>query len=348
MLLEMFLLLFALFLVGYVAFWDVLPIGTHGYPLAFLCMPIFIWAAFRFGQQVTVTGIFLLSLVAISGTLRGFGPFARETPNESLLLVQSFTIVIALTAMVLAAVVSGYRLEDRRRQLLDHLEKQAVRVGEELHHEILNTLCGYLATAIDEQDYAEAKRRLDELVTEVRRIMNDLYPSDLETEGLLRVVRRRLEYAGAYLERRNGQCTVQIDCPAEITDETIRQSLRDEAQLVLLYRVVSEAVINVRKHSRATQIGVTVRSPQRGVAEIAIWDNGVGNGGPFVENVGMALMRRRAEEIGADVEHKRTSPGGGTTVVIRLRRPRPVSDTVINGSGRRQRRPDRQTAGNGR
>ena len=332
-LLEATLLLFTLLVVGYVAFWNALPIGARNYPVALLCMPVLIWAAFRFGQLVTVTSIGLLSLIAIAGTLNGSGPFSRETPNESLLLVQSFTIIIALTAMVLAAVVSGYKLEDRRRQLLDQLEKQAVRVGEELHHEILNTLCAYLATAIDEQDYGEAKRRLDDLVADVRRVMNDLYPQDLETEGLLPVVRRRLEYAGAHLQRRVGQCTVKIDCPTEITDETIRQSLRDGSHFVLLYRILSEAIINVRKHSRASRIGVTVRSPQRRVVEIAIWDNGVGDGGPFVENVGMALMRRRAEEIGAEVENERTSPEGGTTVVIRLRRPSPMTDAVINGIG---------------
>jgi len=330
---EAILLLLTLIVVGYGAFWNLLPIGNKGYPLAFLCMPILVWAAFRFGQRTTVTTIFLLSLIAISGTLNGRGPFSRETPNESLLLVQSFTIVVALTAMVLAAVVSGYRREDRRRQLLDHLEKQAVSVGEELHNEILNTQCGYLATAIDEQDYGEAKRRLDDLVADVRRIMNDLYPLDLETEGLLRVIRRRLEYAGAYLQRHGPPCTATFDCPAEIADEAIRQSLRNGAHLVLLYRVVSEAMINVRKHSRATRVGVTVGSPQPGVVEVAIWDNGAGDGGPFVENVGMALMRRRAEEIGADLAYTRTSPQGGTTVSVRLSRHHAMADLVVGGTG---------------
>jgi len=119
----------------------------------------------------------------------------------------------------------------------------------------------------------------------------------------------------------------------EITDEAIHQSLQDGAHLVLLYRIVSEAIINVRKHSRATRAGVTVRSPQGGVLEVAIWDNGVGHGGPFVENVGMALMRRRAEEITGELEYKRTSSEGGTTVIIRLRQDRGIADAVINGTG---------------
>jgi FixJ family two-component response regulator len=230
-------------------------------------------------------------------------------------------------------------LNRQRRQLLDHLEKQAVRVGEELHHEILNTLCGYLATAIDEQDYGEAKRRLDELVTDLRRIMNDLCPMDLETDGLLPVLRRRLEQAGISMRRRARQCTVEFDWPADITDDTILQSLRDGSHFVLLYRIVSEAIINVRKHSRATQVGVTLRSLPLGAVEIAIWDNGVGNGGPFVANVGMALMRRRAEEIGAEIEYRRTLPDGGTTVIIRLGQYGPVTDGAMVGWGHGHPRP---------
>src|SRR5439155_8217298 len=88
-----------------------------------------------------------------------------------------------------------HRLESRRRQLLDYIEKHAMRVGEELHHEILNTLCGYLATAIDEENYSEAKTNLDALVADLRRIMNNLYPKDLETEGLLWTIQKRLDDA---------------------------------------------------------------------------------------------------------------------------------------------------------
>jgi signal transduction histidine kinase len=222
-------------------------------------------------------------------------------------------------------------LNRRRRQLLDHLEKQAVRVGEELHHEILNTLCGYLATAIDEQDYGEAHRRLQELVTDLRRIMNNLCPVDLETQGLLPVLRRRLEHAGASMRRRRVPCTVEFDSPSTITDDTILHSLKEPSHTVLLYRIVSEAIINARKHSGATRVGVTVRSPQFRVVEFVIWDNGVGNGGPFVDNVGMALMRRRAEEIGADIEYRRTLPEGGTTVIVRVGPPGPATDAVTLG-----------------
>ncbi len=208
-------------------------------------------------------------------------------------------------------------LEARRGELLQYIETQAIRVGEEIHHEVLNTLTGYLATAIDEGNYAESKSWLEALTHELRRIMNNLYPSDLETEGFLQTIRNRLRYAKGHLERRGGRCEVVLDCPAEITDAAIEAGAGGPSHVVFLYRIVLEAISNARKHSGGTFIGVFVRAVAPGAVEIRISDNGALGGEAFVENAGMALMRRRAEEIGAGIEYQPT-PGGGTTVVIRL------------------------------
>jgi len=208
-------------------------------------------------------------------------------------------------------------LEGRRGELLQYIETQAIRVGEELHHEVLNTLTGYLATAIDEGSYAESRSWLEALTQELRRIMNNLYPRDLETEGFLQTIRNRLHDAGQHLERRGQRCEVGLDCPPEITDAAIAASAGGSSHVVLLYRIVLEAISNARKHSGGAFIGVSVRAPAPGVVEICISDNGAAGGGPFSENAGMALTRRRAEEIGAGIEYRSTSDGG-TAVVIRL------------------------------
>jgi len=208
-------------------------------------------------------------------------------------------------------------LEARRGELLQYIETQAIRVGEEIHHEVLNTLTGYLATAIDEGNYAESQTWLEALTQELRRIMNNLYPRDLETEGFLETIRNRLRYAKQHLERRGRRCEVALDCPPEITDAAIAASAGGPSHVVLLYRIVLEAISNARKHSGGTFIGVSVRAPAPGAVEIRISDNGVAGGGPFSENAGMALTRRRAEEIGAGIEYQSTSDGG-TAVAIRL------------------------------
>src|SRR5260370_25648818 len=63
--------------------------------------------AFRFTQRETATGIFILSAVAIWGTMHGFGPFVRETENQSLVALQSWTAVLSITAMARSAGMDG-------------------------------------------------------------------------------------------------------------------------------------------------------------------------------------------------------------------------------------------------
>ena len=167
-------------------------------------------------------------------------------------------------------------LEARRGELLQYIETQAIRVGEEIHHEVLNTLTGYLATAIDEGNYAESQTWLEALTQELRRIMNNLYPRDLETEGFLETIMNRLRYAKQHLERRGRPCEVVLDCPPEITDAAIAASAGGPSHVVLLYRIVLEAISNARKHSGGTFIGVSVRAPAPGAVEIRISDNGDG------------------------------------------------------------------------
>ena len=108
-------LVLCLFAVGQVVFGGWVPLPDNDYPLDYLCVPILVWAAFRFGSREAATATVLLSGIALWGTLHGNGPFARETPHESLLLLQSFIGVTALLTMAFAAVVSeSKRIEVKR------------------------------------------------------------------------------------------------------------------------------------------------------------------------------------------------------------------------------------------
>ena len=87
--LEVTLILFLLLALGELIFGGWLPISAQNYPVAFVCGPILIWMAFRMSPRETATGIFILSAIAIWGTMRNFGPFVMETENQSLLILQS-------------------------------------------------------------------------------------------------------------------------------------------------------------------------------------------------------------------------------------------------------------------
>src|SRR5881409_3002153 len=97
------ILLLLLFVLSEAVFGGWLTISARNYPIAFIYAPIVIWTSFRFTQRETATGIFILSAIAIGGTLHGFGPFAEKTQNQSLLALQYWTAVVTITAMALSA-----------------------------------------------------------------------------------------------------------------------------------------------------------------------------------------------------------------------------------------------------
>ncbi len=101
------------------------------YPFIYLTLlPIF-WAAFRFTQRGAAATAFIISAVAVWGTLQGFGAFAFDEPNLSLLMLQAFIGVIAVTALTLGSlfnergraehVIRDYaeRLKRKNRELND-------------------------------------------------------------------------------------------------------------------------------------------------------------------------------------------------------------------------------------
>jgi PAS domain S-box-containing protein len=97
------ILLLLLFVLSEAVFGGWLTISARNYPIGFISWPIVIWTAFRFTQRETATSIFILSALAIWGTLHGFGPFVGETENQSLLALQSWMAVLTISAMALSA-----------------------------------------------------------------------------------------------------------------------------------------------------------------------------------------------------------------------------------------------------
>ena len=111
-------LLLSFCLVGAIVFGGLAPSPVKNAPLEFLCLPLLIWAAFRFGQREVATGNAILAGIATWGTLHGLGPFARSAQNESLLLLQAFMAVTSVTTLALAAVVSERKDAERRLRRL--------------------------------------------------------------------------------------------------------------------------------------------------------------------------------------------------------------------------------------
>lgn len=141
-------------------------------------------------------------------------------------------------------------------------------------------------------DLAEAA--LDDLRSTVRAI----HPRVLADHGLTPAVH---------------ELTSRMPVPVALTS-AVEDRFDAEVELCA-YFVVSEALTNVARHSRARGAGVEV-AQDGDVLTVRVHDDGVGGADPRT-GTGLAGLRERAEAAGGDLTV--TSPAGGpTTVALRL------------------------------
>jgi PAS domain S-box-containing protein len=139
-------------------------------------------------------------------------------------------------------------------------------------------------------------------IVTLRDLLTELRPPLLDTEGLEAAVRSTLDQLAA-------EAGVASSLRAELSEEP------PVDVAVILYRVVQEALMNVRKHADATRVQVVLASDRDGVS-LTVTDNG--KGFDTTENrrpghLGLAGMRERAELAGGWFEIE-SVPDGGTTV----------------------------------
>jgi signal transduction histidine kinase len=142
-------------------------------------------------------------------------------------------------------------------------------------------------------------------LAEMRAMIFDLRPEALEQEGLVAALHRQ---AAAVEARHEILVETRFDGEPEIALEA------KEA----FYRIAQEALQNVVKHSRATNVALTFEDGPDGVT-LKVQDNGRGFdvGADFPGHLGLTSMRERAAKVGATFVLE-SAPGEGSRVVVRL------------------------------
>jgi len=93
--------------------------------------------------------------------------------------------------------------------------------------------------------------------------------------------------------------------------------LSSTAAEVALYRVIQEALSNVHRHARATELTVKLIGRRQMIHAVVV-DNGVGIPDHVLEGVGLAGMHSRLSEVGGRLFVRHASKGSGTMILASL------------------------------
>ena len=210
------------------------------------------------------------------------------------------------------------------------------RLARELHDAVtqslysISTLAGAWRRQIDAGHLQPQKEQIGELgelaqqaLRQVRLLIYELRPTELEEEGLVGALYRRLET----VEQRAGiqiRLLISDDAgrPYPVASEG-REGMVDFYRLPVpvehgLYRIAQEALNNSLKHSRATAVSLSILLG-RSTLSLEVKDNGRGFDAQHAQQVavgfGLSSMKERAENLGGRLVIVST-PEGGTAVRV--------------------------------
>ena len=151
---------------------------------------------------------------------------------------------------------------------------------------------------------ADLRSQVKGALGEIRRLVDDLRPPFLDELGLLGALREQAV-------RLTGSVSITIDAeelppiPAAVE--------------VAAYRIASEAMTNVVRHSRAQNCTVRVRC--KGSLDLDVEDDGPGDSTGWEPGVGTWSIRERVSELGGTCTGGPSDAGGGA---VRVRLPLPT------------------------
>jgi two-component system sensor histidine kinase DegS len=200
-------------------------------------------------------------------------------------------------------------------------EEERERIAHDMHDGVIQFISGALFESqaarerlpgdpqIAEEKLAVVQQLLTQVEEEVRRSIGDLHPPLLDLAALAPAIKK---HARLWEERWGIPCSVQV--------QGMPISLPPHMQ-VAIYRIVQEALVNIRVHSaahwahillecREEELRVMVRDDGRGFD----WQQALTSPS---ERLGLIGMRERAQSLGGDLEI-RSAPGQGTAILVKV------------------------------
>jgi len=224
-------------------------------------------------------------------------------------------------AAAVAPFPDGARVRTASRQVFQIIEEERMRIARDMHDGPAQSMANLVLQAeilerliqrdplLVVTELADFKEGVRAVLDDTRRLIFDLRPMSLDDLGLVPTLRKLVkefgEKAGVTAQLRVMGEDVRLPGPFEPT----------------IFRIVQEALNNVRKHAQSHNVEVLINFVPDGVVAV-IRDDGVGMDLAAVEarleegkNLGLISMRERAQLEQGTMEI-RSEPGRGTEVRV--------------------------------
>ena len=233
-------------------------------------------------------------------------------------------LLICLSALLLILVLvirhfSQLKIKKRLRELRikEEVHKEKQRISRDLH-DTVGAQITYLISSIDHESNIGnvGESTFDVLGDKARSIMtqlrNVLWVLDKEEVSYLDFTRKVSDYANKVLEPAEIRCAMQID-------DGVQMKL-PPAVVSNLFRVIQEALNNIVKHSKASQVRIKFGIESEKL-EITISDNGIGLTSEAEKSghYGIKNMMGRISDINGTTNFVSTDNGLNITIEVPLK-----------------------------
>jgi signal transduction histidine kinase len=243
------------------------------------------------------------------------GETRLDPADERVLHLLSASLAVAVRATLLAR-----DLGQAREALVTAREEERRRLRRDLHDGLGPALTGVVLNADAARRLvpadpdravallADLRAQTTAAIDDIRRLVNELRPPALDGLGLTGALR---EHA-ATIAGRPGDRPLRIDVEAAEPLGPLPAAVE-----VAAYRIATEALTNVVRHSRASRATVTLRA-EPAAFTLTVYDNGADGTAAWQPGVGLTSMTERAAELGGRCVAEPGADGGRVSVTIPL------------------------------
>ena len=317
-------------LQGNIISWNRMAETMYGYSTAeAMKMSVFDIVPLSFKKQTDL----LLSDISAGAMVKRFE--SKRLAKDGCILDVCITATRVIEDGVIIAVATTERditshnllfssLQELQKRIIIAREEEKSRISQVLHAELGQSLIALklfaviAASDLTEENlhlqsvFSNIRTQLDKIIRDTRTLAHKLSPPGLRYVGLVPAIKELVESATTKKLR------IRF-----LNNDTYNASFKESD--IMIYRILQEALENIRKHSQATRVQVSV-VVKKTILIIKVIDNGRGFDSSQMDSargIGLALMHQQAALISGKLTIE-SQEGKGTLIKIRV----PIKETI--------------------